>query len=124
MSNLTFMTEQTLATITCASCGCLFAIPKQMQDSLWNAGDSFYCPSGHSNIYKSRIRELEARLSQAMNDVSAANRSAAQERAAREQAQADMARQAKRVANGVCQCCNRSFTNLRRHMETKHPQHK
>lgn len=29
----------------------------------------------------------------------------------------------KRVANGVCPCCTRSFTNLRRHMATKHPDH-
>ncbi|MFB3077027.1 MAG: hypothetical protein ACE1Y4_03380 [Lysobacterales bacterium] len=26
-----------------------------------------------------------------------------------------------RVARGVCPCCNRSFTNLHRHMESKHP---
>jgi len=28
-----------------------------------------------------------------------------------------------RVANGVCPCCKRSFTDLRRHMETKHPKY-
>jgi len=27
----------------------------------------------------------------------------------------------KRVTNGVCPCCHRSFQNLRRHMATKHP---
>lgn len=26
-----------------------------------------------------------------------------------------------RVGNGVCPCCNRSFGNLHRHMQTKHP---
>ena len=26
-----------------------------------------------------------------------------------------------RTGNGVCPCCKRSFTNLRRHMNTKHP---
>jgi hypothetical protein len=26
-----------------------------------------------------------------------------------------------RVGNGVCPCCDRSFTNLRRHMSTQHP---
>jgi hypothetical protein len=29
--------------------------------------------------------------------------------------------QLERVGNGVCPCCTRSFTNLRRHMATKHP---
>src|SRR5690606_15231496 len=26
-----------------------------------------------------------------------------------------------RFANGVCPCCNRSFTNVARHMRTQHP---
>jgi hypothetical protein len=26
-----------------------------------------------------------------------------------------------RIKNGVCPCCTRSFTNLREHMKTKHP---
>ena len=26
-----------------------------------------------------------------------------------------------RVARGVCPCCDRHFTNLQRHMQTKHP---
>lgn len=29
--------------------------------------------------------------------------------------------QTTRVKNGVCPCCNRSFQNLKRHMNTKHP---
>lgn len=27
----------------------------------------------------------------------------------------------KRIANGVCPCCNRHFVNLERHMTGKHP---
>ena len=29
-----------------------------------------------------------------------------------------------RIANGVCPCCTRSFQNLQRHIETKHPEFK
>ena len=32
------------------------------------------------------------------------------------------ARLKKRVVAGVCPCCTRSFTNLRRHIQTKHPE--
>jgi len=39
-------------------------------------------------------------------------------------AKAAAARLQKRVANGVCPCCTRSFANLRRHMETTHPEYK
>ena len=31
-------------------------------------------------------------------------------------------KQLKRVHNGVCPCCNRSFQNLQKHMKTKHPE--
>lgn len=31
-------------------------------------------------------------------------------------------RKLKRIHNGVCPCCNRSFVNLQRHMKTKHPE--
>jgi hypothetical protein len=27
----------------------------------------------------------------------------------------------RRVGNGVCPCCSRSFTNLKRHIRSKHP---
>ncbi len=27
----------------------------------------------------------------------------------------------KRAANGVCPCCNRTFSDLARHMKAKHP---
>jgi dsDNA-binding SOS-regulon protein len=33
-------------------------------------------------------------------------------------------KQLARVHNGVCPCCNRTFQNLLRHMETKHPEYK
>lgn len=26
-----------------------------------------------------------------------------------------------KISKGICPCCNRSFTNLRRHMNSKHP---
>ena len=30
--------------------------------------------------------------------------------------------QSERIKNGVCPCCKRHFTNLERHMHTKHPE--
>lgn len=29
----------------------------------------------------------------------------------------------KRVSKGVCPCCNRSFENLKNHMESQHPEY-
>ena len=33
-----------------------------------------------------------------------------------------LAKQKKRISHGVCICCNRTFQNLKRHMETQHPE--
>jgi hypothetical protein len=40
------------------------------------------------------------------------------ERIAREKVE----RKLKRVHRGVCPCCKRTFQNIQRHMETKHPE--
>lgn len=34
-----------------------------------------------------------------------------------------LVKERKRVGNGICPCCNRTFGNLQRHMATKHPDH-
>jgi chemotaxis response regulator CheB len=35
---------------------------------------------------------------------------------------AQLTKTKKRVANGVCPCCNRTFKQLARHMKAKHPE--
>lgn len=86
----------------------------------------FYCPNGHPQHYtgkseeQKRIEELEAKLKyekQAytqMTDTMLDERNRANK----------LKRQLNRVHKGVCPCCNRSFVNLKRHMETKHPETK
>jgi len=36
-------------------------------------------------------------------------------------ANTELKRVKRRINGGVCTCCNRTFTNLARHMKTKHP---
>lgn len=42
-------------------------------------------------------------------------------RKSRDGMKGQLAKVKNRVKNGVCPCCNRSFSDLRRHMESKHP---
>lgn len=87
---------------------------------------SIYCPHGHAHspAGPGKAAELAAELERAQ---------AARARAvaAREQAEASAraykgvaTRAKRRAAAAVCPCCNRSFVQLRRHLETKHPEYR
>ena len=92
---------------------------------------SFWCPYGHEQHFtegeseetklrreRDRLKQETARLAEVAD---MANRSARQahERAAR--AKAETKRIKKRVAVGVCPCCQRTVHSLAAHMRTKHP---
>ena len=56
----------------------------------------------------------QARATALQDQLEAAIRDAEAQRVA-------LARIRQRIANGVCPCCQRSFGNVRAHMETQHP---
>lgn len=97
--------------LTCARCGCLFALTEHFMDSRRDDHGSFYCPMGHSNIFpgKSEAEKLREELAKEISRRSTA-----------EHEKEKVEKKLNRVANGVCPDCNRSFTNIRRHMKTKH----
>lgn len=88
--------------------------------------ETFYCTHcgsrrhwpGESDLEKLR-RERDAALQR--EETHKAMRRNLETALAKEQK--SKARLKKRAAAGVCPCCTRSFQNLRRHMETKHPAH-
>ena len=107
-----------LVTEECCSCGTIFGLTdffmkEARKDHRW-----FYCPNGHRQHYTSETEaEKNARL---LREEQTRHQRTLQreneERAAREKAE----RKLKRVANGVCPECKRSFANLARHMACKH----
>lgn len=113
-----------LVTEECYLCGVLFAFPATLREKL--LGDrsrDFYCPSGHAQHYtgktdaekqRERAERLERQLACRDEDLRSAH---ASNRAIRGQ----VTKLKKRVANGVCPCCQRSFVNLQRHMSGQHP---
>jgi hypothetical protein len=109
----------------CPTCGMPFAFPERMSKQWRESGQQFYCPAGHSVTYgesendklrreRDRLKQEQARITEQWNAAelraALANRREAQLR--------------RRVANGVCPCCKRSFSNIARHMKTKHPDYK
>lgn len=109
--------------ITRCWCGIQLAVPRALWDHAQSdSKNHIHCPIGHTFVYRdNEATKLRAKLDQAEAD--AANQRRQKERAEAEAAanRGRLVRQQKRIANGICPCCNRSFSNLARHMGTQHP---
>lgn len=110
-----FVTEE------CCNCGTPFAMPSAFQRQRLEDGRDFYCPAGHAQHYTEtteqrlrreiekrdkEIRDKDIRLNAKEHDI--------------QRISSNYQRMRKRVANGVCPCCNRTFQNLFQHMKTQH----
>lgn len=108
---------------SCITCGVpIYGPSERYSFARRKPGEAFFCISGHSQHFTGKS-EKELREE--------AEKKFAQERMARlraerlrEEDQKKLKRIKTRVANGVCPCCNRTFQNLHRHMNTKHPDYK
>ena len=128
-----FAADTTLVVVSCATCGVTYAIPESFNRSAKKYhGDSangwkICCPFGHTWWY---VGETEVeRLKRERNEARRANRASRELLAQEERSHAATRghvtrkrKQLERVAAGVCPCCNRSFSDLRRHMQAKHPE--
>lgn len=115
-----------LEIVHCAECSTPFGPTEDFIDRRRRDGRTFWCPNGHKNHYKgesdaAKIKRLadEAAASRARTDQVRAERDAVRRQLTA--TKGVVTRTRKRIANGVCPCCDRSFTNLHRHMTTKHP---
>ena len=118
---------------TCCNCGVVFAMSRELnQTFLDNRDRFFYCPNGHRQHYigATRAEKAERAAERANQNASfwEGRAKEASERTARALAsqrviKGHMTRLKKRVAAGVCPCCNRSFKDLSRHMAGQHPQY-
>lgn len=133
-----FAANTQLETVTCATCGMLYAIPVGLVRSAkrWRGdrrdgkGWSLCCPIGHVWHYvgendeqrlirqRDEARDSRARLRAELDQMTSAERN---QRAAKSRALTANRKLKHRVAAGVCPCCTRSFANLERHMASQHP---
>lgn len=113
----------------CANCGIEFGVLASYIERRRKDGRSFHCPNGHSLSFgKSEADKLREQLEHVQRQVQLRDgqithlrdQNDATERALRAQRGANT-KLRKRVSNGVCPCCNRSFADLARHMAGKHP---
>lgn len=125
-----------LKVITCPHCGGTFGLANGFyEDKRVNNSGGWHCPycAQERGFYgKTQAQRLQEKLNQ---EREASNRIIAAERARHDQTREELrhteaqrrgekaakTKLKKRIQGGACPCCNRTFTNLERHMATKHP---
>lgn len=123
----------TFEIIACWQCNIRWAMPEEFVAQRRRDGKGFYCPNGHSCAYNEteadRIkREAEKKITSLQQSLAWAEESKRSWRESAERAENRLratkgvvTKLKKRVGNGVCPCCNRTFSNLARHMHSQHP---
>ena len=130
---LTYQKTITMITVACCKCGIVFGMPSDFNDSCKEDENKyFHCPAGHPQHYSKstsmKLREELQRVKE-QKEYQECQRAIAEEAQRRSEIElkknkTKLRNFKTRVANGVCPCCNRSFTNLQQHMHNKHPEFK
>lgn len=109
----------------CCSCHMIWWMPKSFNQQCLEQKPtkSFYCPAGHQQHYKGESDlDKERRLRQRAEQQQARLiEEAAEADRERKKAKRALMRHKKRSAAGLCPCCNRTFSNMTRHMKSEHP---
>lgn len=111
--------------IECGKCGIVFHVPKHWRECRMESKEDFYCPNGHCRVYeKSRADVLADKLEREQAENNRLREQIEHERRRTSAQFGENTKLRKRIGNGVCPCCSRSFTNVARHMAQKHPDFK
>ena len=124
--------EQVFQTAICNTCSVHFGMPHGYLKHRRDDKRDFFCPNGHKMAYAESTEDalrrerdrLKQQLAQKDDEITAQRgmREAAERQAAA--ARGQVTRLRNRGKAGLCPCCNRHFTNLERHMATKHTDEK
>lgn len=123
----------TLHSVSCGSCGGVYAINNSYRDKCYKEGLSWTCPyckcgwgwggKGENQILREQLAAKEAALTMERAHKAAALTRANVAEVAKTKLEREATRGKTRAAAGVCPCCPRTFVNLRRHLSTKHPEY-
>jgi len=120
-STITYTGRQVLE--ICCNCAIAFTIPEDFRRRRLLDQKPFYCPNGHGQSYtgKTEVQKLkeELEVQKRTKEVYIEKSKALERRVAAQKGIHTKLK--KRVANGVCPCCNRSFENLHQHIKNQHP---
>jgi hypothetical protein len=96
-------------------------MPSKMRDSREEVGGSWFCINGHSLSYgETESKRLRRQLEQEQAETRLQRENFFAEQRRHENTKKAAKQAGKRSAAGVCPCCQRTFQQLSRHMQTKH----
>lgn len=123
---MTFTETVKLEKVDCGQCGGTYALNGRFVRERVERGGFWNCPYCKTSwgYNESENSKLKKELEQTQIAARQAKCRELEERLRREDTEKKLSKVKCRVKNGVCPCCNRSFTNLRRHMATKHKDYK
>lgn len=102
----------------------LFAFPLTLREkALADHSRLFYCPNGHELRYlgKTESQKLREQLERERERSGRISADRDQIEASLRATKGVVTKLQKRASAGVCPCCNRTFSQLARHMKSKHP---
>ncbi len=102
---------------TCGECDSPIALSDRHEKNLRDTGETFFCPRGHRRVFRDTETD---RLRKKLDEQTRQATRYLQEKMDAEKARDKAERKLKRVGRGVCPDCNRTFSNLARHMCSKH----
>ena len=105
----------TFVTMHCGECGIEFCVPNFFQEERQKSGGNWYCPNGHSRVYReSDADKFRRERDRALQQIAQRDETIALH-------ERTIGRLKKRTAAGTCPCCQRTFANMAQHMKRQHP---
>ena len=127
MAELSLNTDLRFKTTNCITCGCVIVLEEHQYAQRLKDRENYYCPNGHNQHFiaeteesklRRQVADLQTREATAKREADYQRKRAEEEAAGKVKAQQRLKRLTK---SGLCPCCRRNFTNVKRHIETKHP---
>jgi hypothetical protein len=119
------MTYTEELTVTHCWCGIAVAIPANLYTTAHRRKHDVYCPLGHTFVFgdtlADQLREERHRHAATRELLEAEERARLAEERSHAQTRGQLRKTRERVAAGVCPFCHRTFSQLARHMKSKHP---
>lgn len=132
MSVVQTFTQQLVIEICChENCGIRFGMDADFIRQRRNDHKYFFCPRGHEQYYSGKsnseklqdqINSLERQKLNLHSVIDDKNHEIQQLGYSIRAQKAAKTKILNRVKNGICPCCNRTFSNLQNHFKTKHPE--
>ncbi|HET9678959.1 MAG TPA: helix-turn-helix transcriptional regulator [Gammaproteobacteria bacterium] len=103
-------------TENCCTCGIQFAMTDAFHKRRLDDKKIFYCPSGHAQHYTGKSEEQRLREQLKQQQIRANVLTEEKDEISR-----TYNRMRRRVKEGKCPCCEKTFPNLFQHMRSQHP---